>query len=188
MKTCSSRPVITATKRHTRDFCRKPGAGAPEVSQMPCRQRCEGFCYQHMNAGKVGWDQRATRVPAHHRERCHRWRRAAYQPLVPPYGAENLKYTEKILHSVARGPTPPRLWYYTSRPGKRTVWQVTSCHRSSPGALCVTSCVEGSSMSFRASTNSAGSAARCFPHPICRIVTIVFKMIVTSYHSDARRT
>lgn len=101
MKTCSSRPVITATKRHTRDFCRKPGAGAPEVSQMPCRQRCEGFCYQHMNAGKVGWDQRATRAPAHHRERCHRWAGAAYQPLVPPYGAENLKYTEKILHSVA---------------------------------------------------------------------------------------
>ena len=45
------------------------------------------FGIEHMNAGKVGWDQRATRAPAHHRQPCHRWAGAAYQPLVPPYGA-----------------------------------------------------------------------------------------------------
>ena len=58
----------------------------------PSGHAVKDFGIEHMNAGKVGWDQRATRAPAHHRQRCHRWAGAAYQPLVPPYGAETLKY------------------------------------------------------------------------------------------------
>ena len=66
---------------------------SPKMFRAPSRKAVKDFGIEHMNAGKVGWDQRATRAPAHHRQRCHRWAGAAYQPLVPPYGAETLKYT-----------------------------------------------------------------------------------------------
>ena len=60
---------------------------SPKMFRAPSRKAVKDFGIEHMNAGKVGWDQRATRAPAHRRQRCHRWAGAAYQPLVPPYGA-----------------------------------------------------------------------------------------------------
>ena len=41
----------------------------------------------HVGASSVGWDQRATRAPAHHWQPFHRWAGAADPPLVSPYNA-----------------------------------------------------------------------------------------------------
>ena len=80
-------------------------------------QRREAYWSYDADETIVGWDQRATRAPAHHWLRSHRWAGAAYQPLVPPYDSTPRKYIRKSLSASA------------ANPSRRSGWTTVKSHR-----------------------------------------------------------
>ena len=103
MNTARRAGIDVAYIRHVRGRCprvrirthRALGRDNGDLRFRPNGQRCEVFVLESVNPVNVGWDQRATRAPAHRGVADTWWAGAAYQPLVPPYDSGTNEYTGK---------------------------------------------------------------------------------------------